>query len=105
MLASSFSLQRFTLNVYTPDTFASFPSDDRYLSITNKKISWLFTFEDKEQLHNWLVHLIQHAADHRSWKQAASRRMRVLSPQAVQTEKRTFKRTRSKLVMLYNDID
>lgn len=78
---------------------------DDILSIANKKIRWEFVFEDKENLHNWLIHLIQHAQDHRRWKQAAEQRMLVYSPQNVTVQRRPFKRTRSKLVMLYNDID
>lgn len=80
-------------------------SGDDILSIANKKIRWEFVFEDKENLHNWLIHLIQHAQDHRRWKQAAEQRMLVYSPQNVTVQRRPFKRTRSKLVMLYNDID
>jgi hypothetical protein len=77
------------------------------LTIINRKIPFEFHFEDKENLHNWLVHLIQHAADHRRWKEAASTRMEVLSPknmlEGAPTMGRPLKRTRSKLVMLYNE--
>lgn len=44
------------------------------LTITNGSISHIFLFEDKENLHHWLVHLYQHAADHRRWKQVAENR-------------------------------
>jgi len=76
------------------------------LTVTNKKIPFQFNFEDTENLHKWLVHLIQHAADHRRWKGAATTRMEVLSPrdeEMTRTLSRPMKRTRSKLVMMYNE--
>ncbi len=33
-----------------------------------------FRFEEEGDKHRWLVHLIQHAADHRRWKQVAQNR-------------------------------
>ncbi len=49
---------------------------DDVLSLTTSGRAWRFRFpaEDKENMHRWLVHLIQHAADHRRWKQAAENR-------------------------------
>ena len=81
-------------------------SGDRSLTVTNKKIPFEFDFEDKENLHKWLVHLIQHAADHRRWKGAATTRMEVLSPrneERTMALSRPLKRTRSNLVMMYNE--
>ncbi len=66
-------------------------------------LSWRFHFEDKENLHRWLVLLLQHASDHRRWKQVAESRMDVYSPRTEDNgEGRAMKRTRSKLVLLYN---
>ena len=71
--------------------------------LTNGKSTWEFCFADKDVTHNWLVHLLQHAQDHRRWKQVAESRMDVYSPKANMSEGRPFKRTRSKLVLLYNE--
>ena len=79
---------------------------DHTLIVINKKIPFEFDFEDKENLHKWLVHLLQHAADHRRWKGAATTRMEVLSPrneERTMTLSRPMKRTRSNLVMMYNE--
>lgn len=81
-------------------------SGDHTLTVTNKKIPFEFDFEDKDNLHKWLVHLIQHAADHRRWKGAATTRMEVLSPrneERTMALSRPMKRTRSNLVMMYNE--
>ena len=77
------------------------------LTITNRGRPWTFVFEEEENLHHWLVHLLQHAADHRRWKQAAVERMTVYSPtKATQSGEssgsRTMKRTKSHLVRIYN---
>lgn len=84
--------------------FFHHPGDDT-LTIKNS-VTWEFCFEDKENLTSWLIHLIQHAADHRRWKQAATEKMEVLEPKHVAREatlRKPYKRTRSKLVLLYND--
>ncbi len=56
--------------------------------------------------------LLQHAADHRRWKGAASKKMKLGSirdlevstnPSKKSKYTKSFKRTRSKLVMLYNE--
>ena len=71
----------------------------------------LYFFQQK-----WSTALMQHAADHRRWKNAASKKLVLGSlvgvdtysdPNDQRTSKRprytkSFKRTRSKLVMLYN---
>ncbi len=105
----------------------SFPSDTRIedksdagsLTITNasgkRPMSFEFRFDknNSENLHSWLVRLIQHAGDHRRWKEAATTRMEVAStkeeenngdePLMPPSHKRTLRRTRSKLVELYNE--
>ena len=55
-------------------TFLHLNTGDDVLSLTTCAASWRFRFEDKENLHRWLIHLIQHAADHRRWKQVAEKR-------------------------------
>lgn len=56
--------------------------------------------------------LLQHAADHRRWKTASTQKLTLgsrsevdLNPKASKKPRYTksFKRTRSKLVMLYNE--
>lgn len=73
------------------------------MTLNNTSKTWEFYFEDKENLHVWLIHLIQHAADHRRWKQVAEEKMEVFSPKAEEIVKRSVKRTKSKLVLLYNE--
>ena len=75
------------------------------LKITNNKFRWEFKFDDEERMKNWFMHLSQHAADHRRWKQAATKKMEVLDPDDLNGHvTKTFNRTRSKLVLLYNNI-
>ena len=67
---------------------------------------FFFHFQQK-----WLVALLQHAADHRRWKNAATRKLALGSLAEVdkgnQAKRprytKSFKRTRSKLFMLYNE--
>jgi hypothetical protein len=72
------------------------------LVVANASVCWEFFFEDKENLHLWLVHLLQHAGDHRRWKTAAVERMQILSPQHDQDASKRMRRTRSKLMLLYD---
>ena len=97
--------------------------------------TWQLVFSgDKENKENWVIHLLQHAADHRRWKKAATTKMEVFSPAKAMTKDRStsslgnneplyervtfktntltrkatvkktksFKRTRSKLALIYN---
>ena len=89
---------------------------------------------EKENKENWVIHLLQHAADHRRWKKVAVQKMEVFSPaKGIQKDRSTsslgnneplyervtfktsaltrnatvkktksFKRTRSKLALIYN---
>ena len=76
------------------------------LTITNENCTWKVDFEQK----SWLMALLQHAADHRRWKIAATKKLNLgsraeISQNASKRPRYTksFKRTRSKLVMLYNE--
>ena len=51
----------------------------------------------------WLAHLYQHACDQKRGKMAAKDKMEVLSPDAGPAVARAMGRTRSKLVLLYNE--
>lgn len=135
-------------------------------SVVLKKMNWQISFVNsnqtkensdpqskelsKDEYDSWLVHLLQHAADHRRWKVAATSKMELYSPGATNKKsasslvhwnidppayqpearperdgpfqfprmssfnpssakrqkreaKKSFRRTRSKLVLLYNE--
>ena len=89
---------------------------------------------DKENKEAWVIHLLQHAADHRRWKKAAIAKMEIFSPakgmkkdrsasslgnneplyeritfktntltrKATVKKTKSFKRTKSKLALIYN---
>jgi len=57
----------------------------------------------KEVKAQWLATLYQHACDHRRWRQAAQERMEVLSPDTRPGQVRSVGRTRSKLLLHYNE--
>lgn len=60
--------------------------------------------ESKEDKVMWLAHLYQHACDHKRWKLASQQKMEVLSPDTVPVQRsKSMYRTRSKLVLLYNE--
>jgi len=62
-------------NAVTDFQCESLNSDDTLLlHHEEENKSWTFYFEDKENLHHWLVHLMQHAGDHRRWKDVATKR-------------------------------
>ena len=89
-------------------------SEDSVISITNETNTWTLDPERSEDKSRWLMALLQHAADHRRWKIAASQKLPLgassevdLAENGQQSRKRprytkSFKRTRSKLFMLYN---
>ncbi|QQP38794.1 Uncharacterized protein FKW44_019476 [Caligus rogercresseyi] len=55
------------------------------------------------RLSKWFQEMSLHASNHRKWKQAAE--MRADSPESShEKQPRSFKRTRSKLVLFYNDV-
>ena len=62
-----------------------------------------FLCPTKENKVMWLAHLYQHACDQKRWKMAATHKMEVLSPDAGPSVARNMGRTRSKLVLLYNE--
>ena len=62
-----------------------------------------FLCPTKESKVMWLAHLYQHACDQRRWKQAAQHKMEVLSPDMKPSLARSVGRTRSKLVLMYNE--
>jgi len=64
-----------------------------------------FKCDTKENKVMWLAHLYQHACDHKRWKSASQERMEVLSPDAkpINRTKSMMTRTRSKLVLMYNE--
>ena len=62
-----------------------------------------FLCPTKENKVMWLSHLYQHAYDQKRWKMAAQNKMKVLSPDSGPSMARSFGRTRSKLVLLYNE--
>jgi len=62
-----------------------------------------FLCPTKENKVMWLAHLYQHACDQRRWRQAAKHKMEVLSPDIRPSLARSTGRTRSKLVLLYNE--
>jgi len=62
-----------------------------------------FLCPTKENKVMWLSHLYQHACDQKRWKMAAQDKMEVLSPDAGPSVARSMGRTRSKLVLLYNE--
>jgi len=63
-----------------------------------------FKCEDKEKKVMWLAHLYQHACDHKRWKSASQEKMEVLSPDTKPVVRtKSMCRTRSKLVLLYNE--
>ena len=89
-------------------------AEDSAISITNEASTWTIEPELSEDKSRWLMALFQHAADHRRWKVAATQKLPLgasnevnLSETVAQSRKRpryakSFKRTRSKLFMLYN---
>lgn len=62
-----------------------------------------FLCPTKESKVMWLAHLYQHACDQRRWRQAAQHKMEVLSPDMKPGLARSVGRTRSKLVLMYNE--
>ncbi|XP_023347091.1 rhotekin-2 [Eurytemora carolleeae] len=62
-----------------------------------------FKCENKEMKVMWLAHLYQHACDHKRWKLASQQKMEVLSPDTKPIRTKSMCRTRSKLVLLYNE--
>jgi len=62
-----------------------------------------FLCPTKESKVMWLAHLYQHACDQRRWRQAAKDKMEVLSPDTRPGLARSVGRTRSKLVLMYNE--
>jgi len=62
-----------------------------------------FMCPTKENKVMWLAHLYQHACDQKRWKMAALNKMEVLSPDSGPAVSRAIGRTRSKLVLLYNE--
>ena len=62
-----------------------------------------FLCPTKENKVMWLSHLYQHACDQKRWKMAAQNKMEILSPDSGPAMARSFGRTRSKLVLLYNE--
>uniref|UniRef100_A0A0K2V723 Anillin homology domain-containing protein n=1 Tax=Lepeophtheirus salmonis TaxID=72036 RepID=A0A0K2V723_LEPSM len=73
------------------------------LQIRNEQVLWEFKFEhDSVMLSQWFQQLSQHGSNHRKWKHAAD--MKVVSPGSEELPTRSFKRTRSKLVLFYNDV-
>jgi hypothetical protein len=46
---------------------------------------------------------LQHACDHKRWKVASQQKMEILSPDTKPNTARAIGRTRSKLVLLYNE--
>lgn len=62
-----------------------------------------FMCPTKENKVMWLAHLYQHACDQKRWKMAAVNKMEVLSPDSGPAVSRAIGRTRSKLVLLYNE--
>ena len=108
--------------------------EDDFDSKAHISKTWQLVFEgDKENKENWVIHLLQHAADHRRWKKAAITKMEVFSPakamikdrstsslgkneplyervtlktntltrKATVKKTKSFKRTRSKLALIY----
>ena len=102
---------------------------------SSSSMTWHLVFDgDKENKENWVIHLLQHAADHRRWKKAATTKMEILSPakalgkdrstsslgnneplyervtlktntltrRATVKKTKSFKRTRSKLALIYS---
>jgi len=62
-----------------------------------------FLCPTKENKVMWLATLYQHACDQKRWRQAATHKMEVLSPDTGPAIARSIGRTRSKLVLLYNE--
>jgi len=62
-----------------------------------------FMCPTKENKTMWLSHLYQHACDMKRWKMAARDKMEILSPDSGPAVARSMGRTRSKLVLLYNE--
>ena len=62
-----------------------------------------FMCPTKENKVMWLNHLYQHACDQKRWKLAATNKMEILSPDSGPAVARSLGRTRSKLVLLYNE--
>lgn len=62
-----------------------------------------FKCPTKEKKAMWLAHLYQHACDQRRWRQAATEKMEVFSPDTRPANPRTVGRTRSKLLLHYNE--
>jgi len=62
-----------------------------------------FKCATKEDKVMWLAHLYQHACDHKRWKSASQQKMEVLSPDTKPIRTKSMCRTRSKLVLLYNE--
>eukprot|EP00092_Neocalanus_flemingeri_P084481 GFUD01106138.1.p1 GENE.GFUD01106138.1~~GFUD01106138.1.p1 ORF type:complete len:462 (+),score=154.09 GFUD01106138.1:110-1495(+) len=62
-----------------------------------------FLCPTKESKVMWLAHLYQHACDQRRWRQAAVHKMEVLSPDTRPSLARSQGKTRSKLVLMYNE--
>ena len=108
--------------------------EDGFDSKTPISKTWHLVFDgDKENKEKWVIHLLQHAADHRRWKKAATTKMEVFSPakamikdrstsslgnneplyervtlkthtltrKATVKKTKSFKRTRSKLALIY----
>jgi len=62
-----------------------------------------FRCPTREKKASWLAHLYQHACDQRRWRQAAMHKMEVLSPDTKAGHARCVGRTRSKLLLHYNE--
>ena len=62
-----------------------------------------FRCPTKEKKAMWMAHLYQHACDQKRWRQAAVDRMEVLSPDTKPGLGRSVGRTRSKLLLHYNE--
>jgi len=93
----------------TRDTCILEDSED-CITITNGSCTWIVNPE-KDVKQKWLMNLLQHAADHRRWKTAALKKLALGSLSEIDTKNtakkprytKSFKRTRSKLHMLYNE--
>ena len=62
-----------------------------------------FRCPTKEKKAMWMAHLYQHACDQKRWRQAAVDKMEVLSPDTKPGLGRSVGRTRSKLLLHYNE--
>jgi len=79
-------------------------SDGNVFTIENYGESKVeFKCPTKESKVMWLAHLYQHACDQKRWRQAAQHKMEVLSPDMRPSLARSVGRTRSKLVLMYNE--